>query len=392
MTWRLGGAVMVLAAAMGLGLSGQAGRGVATQVAPSPLKVVAPAMVIANLFVVPGIGHDGESRNFIIDTGSSITLVSPDYAKRYGVNDSTSDLVQVQSVTGAETTKRRLIVEQVPLGDAHFANVSAVVSDMDELSNYLGVRIDGIVGFQVFRNHLLTLDYGRQQLVVSTQGELPASRNGGLVFPMRSGTSVPLIALRIDGKTHEVLLDTGSDGGLSLNPEQLKLDLLGPARVGGLVSTIAGDRRQYLARISNQVEVGGVNLRTPVVDFILGASSVGGELLKHYSLTFDQRRNEITFARTTQGPVELKARRTAGLSFNRSADSWEVASIIPETPTAELPLQEGDRCVSINGEPVAHWPAERYAALMETVDAVTFTFARGDSRTDVQVPVISLLE
>ncbi|WP_438483420.1 aspartyl protease family protein [Oleiharenicola lentus] len=361
-------------------------------IATKPYEIGVPANVVANLFLVESTGAYGEPRRFLIDTGSTITLVSPEFAARYATANAGGADAQIQAPTGAEVVKSRVTVSNLKLGKANFAQVPAVISDLGELSHYLGLRVDGIVGFPVFKNYLLTLDYSEKRMTIALRPVNTDSSNRGLVFSTRGDTRVPFVNLSVGGQACEVLIDTGSDGGVSLNPEGLKLNLVGPARAGALVSTVAGDRRQYLARIEDHVEIGGTSLQRPVVDFTFGKSSVGGEVLRNFALTFDQKQGEVTFRRVTEGAVELAARRTVGMSFSRASGSWEISGIVPQTPTSRLALQAGDRCVSINGESVDRWPAERYAALMRTSDKITFTFAHGDIQTDYQIPVVSLLE
>lgn len=359
---------------------------------PRNFSITVPARVVANFFIVESRAVGGEVQFFVIDTGSSTTLVSPEFAARYANPAGTSALVEVQGPTGQVVAKKRVVVPRLDLGRAQFAQVSAVVSDLSEISRHVGVPIAGIVGFPVFEHYLVTLDYGRRVLKVGLASPEGDVSNRGLVFPLRGDGRVPSVMLQVGGQASEVLIDSGSDGGVNLNPEHLQLRLRGPAREGALVATVAGNRRQYLGRIAHELEIGGVRIVDPVVDFTLGTPSVGGELLKNFALTFDQRRREVTFRRVTTGPIKLEARRSVGVSFARDDGAWQVAGLVPASGAAELPLQAGDRCVRINGETVDRWPAERYAALLDRAERVTFTFARGEQQTDLHLPVISLLE
>ncbi len=87
----------------------------------------------------------------------------------------------------------------------------------------------------------------------------------------------------------------------------------------------------------------------------------------------------------------MEARRHTGLSFARAAVYWRVLSVIPDTPTAALPVQAGDLCVRINGEPVEKWGYERYAALLKTAAKITYTFLTGTKELDVEVPIFELV-
>ncbi len=66
-------------------------------------------------------------------------------------------------------------------------------------------------------------------------------------------------------------------------------------------------------------------------------------------------------------------------------------TVIPDTPTAALPVQAGDLCVRINGEPVDKWDYARYAALLKTATKITCTFLAGTKETDIEVPIFNLV-
>ena len=138
-------------------------------------------------------------------------------------------------------------------------------------------------------------------------------------------------------------------------------------------------------------EPGTHTIAQPIVDLTDQLSSLGGELLRHFAVTFDQRRNLVTFTREADGPVAMEPRRHTGLSFARSPAYWRVLTVIPDTPTAALPVQAGDLCVRINGEPVDKWDYARYAALLKTATKITCTFLAGTKETDIEVPIFNLV-
>jgi C-terminal processing protease CtpA/Prc len=108
-------------------------------------------------------------------------------------------------------------------------------------------------------------------------------------------------------------------------------------------------------------------------------------------VTFDQRRNQVTLVRDSDGAVTMEPRRSTGLSFARSAVYWRILTVIPDTPTAKLAVQAGDLCVRINGELVAQWNYDRYAELLKSSDKITYTLLAGTKETDVEVPIFELV-
>jgi hypothetical protein len=357
-----------------------------------------PARIVSNFFLVESLQDDGRPCRLLVDTGSTISYVSPDLAKRLALKPKKGtppQLVRVRSANGGEIELEALTLRRLTLGDSHFERVPALRLDLAELSAHLGLQIDGIVGFPVFRNTLLTLDYPGSRLVIApypAQFAPPprqTPRVSTIAFNNQQGT--PLIPIQMGNESFVVLIDSGSDGSLSLNPVGLHPRFLHGPRIGTIVSSLAGDRRQLTGRLNQTVLIGTHTIEQPIVDLTEQLSSIGGELLRHFTLTFDQRRNQVTFARAADGPVTMEPRRSTGLSFARSPAYWRVMTVIPDTPTAELPVQAGDLCVRINGEPVAKWDYERYAALLKTATKITYTLLAGTRETDLEVPIFNLV-
>ncbi|MSU45661.1 MAG: hypothetical protein EXS42_00675 [Lacunisphaera sp.] len=361
-------------------------------------STILPAHIISNFFVVETRWTDGHTYRFLLDTGSTVTYVAPDLAKRFAVKERKGTpprTVRVRSANGGEIELPSITLQKLTLADATFERVPALVFDFVDLSGHLGVRIDGLIGFPVFRDTLLTLDYPGERLVIAPYPVVPPPaakplpRTSSIAFNNQQGT--PLIPIQMGNESFIVLIDSGSDGSLSLNPVGLHPRFANSPRLGTLISSLQGDRRQLTGRLNLDVFIGAHTIKKPIVDLTDQLSSIGGEFLRHFVLTFDQRRNRVTFVRDADGTVTMGPRRSSGLSFARSPVYWRVLTVIPDTPTAQLPVQTGDLCVRINGEPVEKWTFERYAALVKSAAKITHTFLTGARETDLEIPVFELV-
>lgn len=374
-------------------------RGVASGEAPAagqtrPAEL--PARLTGHFFIVESTQADGRVRRFMVDTGSSVTLVSADVAAALGrrgrpPNPTTT---RVRGARGGEVNLEGVTLRRLQLDAAVFRDVRAFIYDFSDLSAHLGLEIDGLLGFPLFSERLLTLDYPRARLVLAP---LPAAAPAPplspevtqLAFNNEQGT--PLIPVQMGNESLFVLIDSGSDAALHLNPSGLHPRFAGPPRPGTIVSSLAGEHQQLVGRLTQDVLLGGHVVRAPVADLTDGLSAIGGELLRNFTVTFDQRHNSVTFARESAGPVEMGPRRSSGMALFRSPIYWRVMSVIPETPTAQIGVQPGDLIIRINGESVDHWDHDRYAALLATAERVTYTFLSGTQEYDVEIPVFALV-
>jgi hypothetical protein len=398
--WQRPAALGLLAVAVGLLFSG-----CVTSFRRSPGKTVVeaqsavlPARIISNFFVVESKWADGRTYRFLIDTGSTVTYVSPDLAKRFSVKERKGTpprKVHVRSASGGEIDLESVTLRRFTLGEASFERVPALIFNFTELSDHLGLAIDGIIGFPVFRDTLLTMDYPGERLVIAPYpaGPLPPVPQSPRVstIAFNNEQSTPLVPIQMGNESFIVLIDSGSDGSLSINPVGLHPRFASGPRIGTLISSLQGDRRQLTGRLNQSVLIGSHTIEKPIVDLTDQLSSIGGEFLRHFIVTFDQRRNQVTFVRDADGIVTMEPRRSTGLSFARSPVYWRVLTVIPDTPTAQLTVQAGDLCIRINGELVGKWNYDRYATLVKSVDKITYTFLAGTREYDIEVPIFELV-
>ena len=169
---------------------------------------VLPARIISNFFVVESKWADGKTYRFLIDTGSTATLVTPDLARRFAVKERKGTpprKVHVRSANGGDVELAAITLGQLRLGDATFERVPALIYDFTDLSSHLGLTIDGIIGFPVFRDTILTLDYPGQRLVIAPYplDPPPAADSSPLVsvIPFNNEQGTPLIPVQMGNES-----------------------------------------------------------------------------------------------------------------------------------------------------------------------------------------------
>lgn len=354
--------------------------------------VVLPATKLGNYLVIESKWDRHGPYHFLIDTGAAVTLVSPELARRYPAKNAppeTIPQVRVKSSRGDTTVLPSTTLSEIVLGDAHFEDVKVLIYDCQPLSSHLGVKIDGILGFPLFRETLLTLDYPQSRVILTPRE--PVTLVPGRPIPFNNSNRTPLIPIKIGNQSLIALIDSGSDAALSLNPAGLKLDYASPLRPGVLVGTLTGDHLQQVGRLSQPLAIGDYTVDRPIVDLTDELSALGGEVLKHFTVTFDQEHNRVIFYRKNVLPIDLPPKRSTGLSFDKTPAYWRVASVVPDSPAHQAGVKSGDLVSRINGEPIAHWDLRRYEELLSQTGEVTYTFLQGTKETARTLAVFNLV-
>lgn len=348
------------------------------------------AAVVSNFLVSETQWDKHGPYHFIIDTGSSATLVTPDFAKRYGSRPGANQSpVRVLGADGQVKLLNPITLKRLELGSARFEGIQALVFDLDDLSNHLGVRIDGVLGFPLFRETLLTLDYLHSQVIITPYG-VPMALPG-VTIPFNNEQKTPLIPIQLGAESFVALVDSGSDAALSLNTVGLHPIFSYGPKPGALVATLSGDRLRMTGRLAQPLAVGAYVIQEPIVDMTDELSSIGGGLLRNFAVTFDQKRSQVTFFRPDFDPIKVLPIRSTGLSFTKTPAYWRVAAVVADSAAETLGVQAGDLCSRINDEPVSAWPFARYAELIHTASRITYSFINGNEDQHVTLPVFDLV-
>ena len=100
---------------------------------------------------------------FLVDTGASRCMVSPEVAQSLGLP---SGPAAVAGGVALDIPCRRSTIPRLSVGDLSAADVEALVMDCSGVSDNAGVRVDGYLGHNLLSRFRLTLDYPRQVLAL----------------------------------------------------------------------------------------------------------------------------------------------------------------------------------------------------------------------------------
>lgn len=386
---RLVGAAVVFVALAGCSVGGKRPVARPQRTTMDSPQVVLPAQTVGNFLVLEAKWDRYGPYRFLIDTGSSVTLIAPTVARRYTDTTPTSARRRVMGPDGNAIELPEATLRRIELGGVRFDDVPVLLYDCAPFSAHLGVKIDGVLGFPLFREILLTLDYPGSRVVLRRPKDAPPIP--GNVVPFDDGRKTPLIPVKLGERTFIALIDSGSDMAFSLNPVGLEPKFARGPMVGATVGTIAGDRTQQIARLAETLVLAGQVFPEPIVDLSDELSAIGAAALRHFVVTFDQTNDRVTFFRESTDPILISGRRTAGMSFNKTPAYWRVAGVVPKSPANDAGVQQGDLVSRINGESVAKWDLKRYEQLLATAAEISFTFLQGNSEIEKRLRIFELV-
>ena len=199
--------------------------------------------------------------------------------------------------SGRNTRITNLVrVESLEIGGARFEGLTAGVRGYNE--RRLSQPIDGILGFGLFEQTLLTLDYPGARVRIE-RGELPAA-DGREVIPFRMERGIPSIDLEVGPLTIAADVDAGSMGGFVLPASLIdRLPLASEPRVVGKARTVSNEFEIRQAALKGKVRVGRYDFEGPLIDFqpIFPMANIGARVLRGFAVTFDQKNRRMRWVK-----------------------------------------------------------------------------------------------
>jgi predicted aspartyl protease len=132
------------------------GRGARTEV---PMRLASPAKPL--ILVEVHVNRRGPFQ-FAVDTGTSTTAITPELAKEIGLATAP---VGPGTTAGAHVAVTAGMLDSFMVGGTKTDNMAVVVADFfGVLSQAVGVKLDGIVGYNFLRDYKVALDYPNERL------------------------------------------------------------------------------------------------------------------------------------------------------------------------------------------------------------------------------------
>src|SRR5919201_6474000 len=269
--------------------------------------------------------NGSEPLEFLFDTGNAgLSVVDVTVAQHLGLQLVLSGSISFAGIKLPTLRAKADRFQIISGGKAErrlgLREISLDVVDLAPFAELAGRRVDGILGYDVIRRFVTTVDYQRQAVIFGRQTEavsgpqrtptpemrLEDRRNRALVpFTLRDGWII--VKTRVNGgEEEEMILDTGASLTTFSRERARRLSLdVSRARPTTLILPIG--RLTYLPHRLREVEFGGLKLADSAAVVVstreglftsgTETSLLGANVLRHFRLTIDYGRRQLTLER-----------------------------------------------------------------------------------------------
>lgn len=347
-------------------------------VSKSKKPIIIPFKMVHNLILIPIRINNSDTLQFVLDTGVSTAIITglpngEDLSLNYTKEIELSGLGEGDAIKALYSSGNTLSMDGA-IGFNH--EVLYLLEDVFHLSSSMGTFVHGLIGYDVFRNFVVEVNYVKQRLILhdpmkynkKVEKRLRKGKSMKGVIPIVIEKSKPYMTSLVTQKNGEtlqlkLLIDSGASHAISLYtvtnedikvPDENIRSFLGAGLSGdiyGLIGRLRGlkiGKYNFNNLVATYPEEEGIKRAVAYSD---RHGSLGSEVLKRFKVIFNYQENYMM----------LRPNKFYRKPFNYNISGIEVTTPVPGIPIYEISkvrenspaekagLSRGDQIIMING-------------------------------------------
>ncbi|MCB9838684.1 MAG: aspartyl protease family protein [Phycisphaeraceae bacterium] len=198
-------------------------------------------------------------------------------------------------------------MDSIEIAGARFTGITAATRDYNRTPGARSEHVDGILGFGLFADCVVTIDYPGQKLIIEQGRPLRAGADGVVAFDNARG--VPVLPIDIAGEHVDATFDSGSSGGITVSTALAEsLPRQGEPRLVGRARTVVREFDIMETTLDGDVTIAGHTIKDPPIGYaeIFNHVNVGSQVMRNFAITFDQASGLMRMTRPEgAGPIEV---------------------------------------------------------------------------------------
>ncbi|AKQ46114.1 hypothetical protein TH63_11500 [Rufibacter radiotolerans] len=335
-------------------------------------KVRIPFKLVHNLVIIPIQINNSKPLNFVVDTGVDRTILI-----ELNPYDSIA-LLDVQSLFLRGLGRGAGIQAILSTGnlirfsglEARNQSVLVLEENIFELSSRVGMDVNGIIGFPLFQNFVVEMDYANKIMTLYKPGKYPERKaRKSTMVPLTIEDAKPYVNVKAvfpDGQKFpmRLIVDSGMSSCLLLYTPTLPGVKLPDKRIKAFLGRgLNGEIHGEITRIK-ALELGEYTLKNPPASFPDTVSiryalslnnrngNLGADVLQRFKVVFDYQKSRMLLRPTSKlrDPFVYNLSGLELITPIPGFNFYTVSDVLPDSPAEKAGLRAGDAIISINGE------------------------------------------
>ena len=317
-------------------------------------------MIFINLKVE---GYEKPLR-FLFDSGAGVTAIDSTSAHKVGIkiNDSKT---MVQSATGQFGNYYTVSNPSFLLDKTKFETSYAIITDLSMFAKIYGVDFDGIIGYDILRDHLIEVDLSQKKLNIYDGAQLTWANGKATRLPITITNNTPKvnIGVKLD-QTYvngKFMFDTGASSSIIFNSyfdmrynanAQLKKPL------SSVSYDVSGASNKNVIGLIQALNIGDytlnnvaatVNIQAPGSQITTSDEGLlGMGIIKKFNILFNYPQGTIELAPNSSFKDPMTMVYLLGLGSIKQGKQFLVSSLNPDGLAFKAGIRNGDEIVTIN--------------------------------------------
>lgn len=344
-------------------------------------RITIPFEEVNNLIIIKASVNGSVPLKFILDTGVGSTIITslPGGEEIYLTHTRTVSLSGLGEGEAVEAFYSD--ANQLRIGDVVGQNLEILFlkEDIFKLSSFMGTNVHGIIGYDLFNNFAVEVNYISNELdlydpeLFNRKFERLAKHRLWHRYPIILQDKKPYIYVKMKHqeeaplKDLRLLIDSGSSNAFSLyeiTDDEIKIP---ESNINTLIGVgLSGNVNGYLGRIE-EMQLGDYTFEEPVIAypdshairqaFTLGDrnGSLGGEVLRRFKMIFNYQKGYVLM-RSNRDYKENFYYNISGIEVNTPIPNiplYVVSQVREGSPADKEGIMKNDVIKYINGHPTA---------------------------------------
>lgn len=314
----------------------------------NPKKTIIPFQLINNLIFIP-VNINGVDLTFLLDSGVNETILFSLDDKEVSFKDTEkikfSGLGESKNIEGLRADQNLVKIGNDFVDKKH--TLFIILDESINFSSHVGIPVNGIIGYQFFKNNPVEIDYIRKKIVVyKDQNSIMNTKKKFKEFPITVEGNKPYLMSDVEMINQKVpskmLLDLGNSDAIWLFPKMIDNfvynrpnieDYLGQGFNGDIYGKRSRIHRLYIGNFAFDKPLTAMPDEYSIQSLKIVPNrkgSIGSEILSRFKVIFNYPENKIYLKRNKHFDDPFLFNKT-GLDVQHDGMVWEKDMVKIET-------------------------------------------------------------
>ncbi|WP_159472751.1 aspartyl protease family protein [Chryseobacterium sp. 18068] len=337
--------------------------------------------------IIINVDIKNKKHNFIFDTGA-LTVISSEL--KGSLSEKKSNLVfNAIDANNAKSKMDLFSTNDLKLVDLKFKNINFSFADISWMDSRACKKISGIFGANMMNNKVWRIDFKTKTIIILDKVIESSAQVISIPFSEENFTHVPTINVNIRKQNFNVVFDTGSGSGFTLDSKSYQLvkdnnfltfeGLLSQS----LSSTSKGERKLDVM----EVEVDNKVLGNQIVDTSSDSRNlVGTRFMENFLIDLDFVNKKVILNPTDKTPEY----NSFGIAFAPVENHLVIVNKLKIPELSELNV--ADKIIKINNIDVSKINAETFCEVKKIIDNTQVIVIQIESKKEFKLEKKNILQ